>query len=272
MEAKLHPGQVITDPQTGGLVFTNCRGQIIYASKSFLELLCFDRRQFILGKPLHNILRVTPEEIQPLLDDCQNGQRQTVVLEVKDQRGRRKSVELESFPTYDSIQRFVGINIIVKPINESTPADEHFPADPPSALIETIGREPAIDERVISGQCGTELRGYFEAQIDALQILMGRIGGLRVRDAMALIFNETAQKFLWPMAMVDGNIYIDPVAEDPMIYRVLLGELAKYAAVVIGWPSVAAEMRQVEMQYDTEIIDIAEETGLRIIYMAHLSE
>src|SRR5436309_2416611 len=47
----------------GGLVFTNNRGQIIFVNQVFLDLLGFDRRATIMGKPLHQVLGVGSSDV-----------------------------------------------------------------------------------------------------------------------------------------------------------------------------------------------------------------
>jgi hypothetical protein len=261
-----HPHAVPTT--TGGLVFTNNKGQVIFANQAFLDLMQIERRQTLMGKPLHTVLGVEARDTQQLVHE-HKGASKSVVLSLRDRRGTMKSLEMESIPTYDSSDRFLGINIIVKPLDEPSPAQARIPAYPAPTpeQLERFAASKTLDEKTIMRERGAYLRDFFTAQIDELQIFIARVAGLRVREAMEMVFNEASQKHLWPIAMVDGNVYIDPVAEEPAVYRLLLGELSNYAASVIGWHAVATAMRQVECQFSTEILNLATETGLRSIYL-----
>lgn len=250
----------------GGLVFTNSKGQVIFSNQAFGDLMGFERRNVMMGKSLHQVLGVGSSDLADLLETGRDrgDATRSVKLEVLDRRGETHTLWLESMPAYDSCNRFLGLNIIVKSLIEQAPI-EHLPANPMPA--------PADAERYVhqvkfvEPSKGERLRQFFTDQVDGLQILMARVAGLRVREAMEMIFNETAQKNLWPAAMVDGNVYIDPVAEEPRIYHTLLGELANYAAIVIGWNTVSAEMRKLETKVEPSILALANETGLRSAYI-----
>jgi hypothetical protein len=260
----------------GGLVFTNNRGQIIFVNQPFLELLGFDRRAAIMGKALHQVLGVGSGDVSDLVETSRDrgDATRSVRLGVLDKQGTEHCLMLESMPAFDSSNRFLGLNIIVKSIHESVFTSQQLTVKP--VISQDAAERYAtacplpVGEQKIEETKGERLREFFTEQIDGLQILMARVAGLRVREAMEMIFNETTQKHLWPAAMVDGNVYLDRVAEDPAIYAVLLRELANYAAVVIGWNTVSVEMRQVENRFDASIIALAIESGLRQVYVRPL--
>jgi hypothetical protein len=260
---------------TGGLIFTNSKGQVIFANQGFLDLMHYERRQPVMGKPLHTVLGIEARDTNDLLDDAREGKcrSRSLVLEMADRHGDMKTVQIETLPAYDSSDRFLGINIIVKPVlEESEPEPTQYRTDAAAAAAEfqrCMSPQP-LDERALLRQKGATLRDFFTTQIDTLQIFMARIAGLRVREAMEMILNETSQKHLLPVAMVDGNIYIDPVAEDAAVYRLLLGEIAKYASCIIGWAPVAAEMKRAEASFCEEVLAAATETGLRGVYLSHV--
>lgn len=254
-----------------GLVFTNNKGQVIFTNQAFLDLLGFERRSAMMGKSLHQVLGVGSSDLVDLLETGRDrgDAARSVKIEVLDRRGETRNLWLESMPAYDGSHRFLGLNILVKEQVEQTVVP-HLPANPmPSA--EDGQRYGSTRETSVHAAAeptkGERLRQFFTDQVDGLQILMARVAGLRVREAMEMIFNETAQKHLWPAAMVDGNIYIDPVAEEPSVYHTLLAELAQYAAIVIGWNTVTTEMRKHESKVEPAILALANETGLRSAYI-----
>lgn len=258
----------------GGLIFTNSKGQVIFANQGFLDLMRYERRQPVMGKALHTVLGIEARDTEELLDDAREGKcrSRSIVLDLADRRGEMKTVQIETLPAYDSSDRFLGINIIVKPVQEEAePEPTQSRTDATAAAIEferCLTPQP-LDERALLRQKGASLRDFFTAQVDALQIFMARVAGLRVRESLEIVLNEAAQKQLLPVAMVDGNIYIDPVAEDPAVYRLLMGEMAKYASCIIGWGPIVAEMRRTEAAFGEEIMAMATETGLRTVYLSH---
>jgi PAS domain S-box-containing protein len=259
---------------TGGLIFTNNKGQIIFANQGFLDLMHYEHRQPVMGKPLHTILGIEARDTSELLEDARDGKcrSRSLVLNMVDRDGEVRAVQIETLPAYDSSDRFLGINIIVKPVQEEADLETTQVRTDAAAAVAEFERsfpQQPLDERALLRQKGATLRDFFTAQIDTLQIYMARIAGLRVRDALEMILNETSQKHLLPVAMVDGNIYIDPVAEDAAVYRLLLGEIAKYASCIIGWGPIVAEMRGAEAAFGEEVLATATETGLRGVYLSH---
>src|SRR5438034_8754732 len=105
------------EPTAGGLVFTNNKGHVIFANQAFLDLMQYEKRQPILGKPLSSVLHMTPEDAACLLERNPQGGvgSRAIVRELTDVRGVKKCVQVESIPAYDSHERFLGANIIIKP-------------------------------------------------------------------------------------------------------------------------------------------------------------
>jgi hypothetical protein len=243
---------------SGGLVFTNNKGQVIFADSSFLDIMKFERRQPVMGKPLYRVLGIEQEEIKGLLT-AEPGISRPVVMTLRDCEGRVNCLELESIPAYDRNDKFLGINIIVRKVSDGGAA---LPVP-----VSNIGTRP-LSLRLVEQTPGEILQPFFLAQVDTLQIVLARVAGLRVRDALESIFNDAAQKHTWAAAMVDGNVYVDPSAANPDVYRELLCALAEYAAVVIGWKFVSHEMMVTEYQFGPSTLDMATDCGLRAVYVA----
>ncbi len=242
----------------GGLIFTNNRGQVIFADSTFLDIMKFERRQPILGKPLCRVLGLEPDQVKGLLD-AEPGVSRPVTMTLRDTVGQLNCLEMESIPAYDRNNKFMGINIIVRKVSGGNGA-------PVPAPVSNIGTRP-LSARLAGQPDGEVLQPFFLAQMDTLQILLARVAGLRVRDALETIFNEAAQKHSWAVAMVDGNIYVDPGAANPDVYRTLLCAAAEYAAIVIGWRVVSHEMATTEYQFGPSTLDIATDHGLRAVYV-----
>lgn len=242
----------------GGLVFTNNRGQVIFADSSFLDIMKFERRHPVMGKPLYRVLGIEQDEVKGLLN-AEPGVSRPVAMTLRDGEGRINCLELESIPAYDRNDKFLGINIIVRRVSDGGAA---LPAP-----VSSIVTRP-LSARLVEQTPGEFLQPFFLAQVDTLQILLARVAGLRVRDALESIFNDTAKKHGWAAAMVDGNVYVDPIAANPDVYREMLCALGEYAAIVIGWKFVSHEMMVTERQFGPSTLDLATDCGLRAVYVA----
>lgn len=261
----------------GGLIFTNSKGQVIFADSSFMELLKVERRQPILGKPLHRILGVEHEETRRLLEARTGSGDQLVVMNLRDREGQIACVEMESIPAYDQNDRFLGINIIVRRVANELGASLPAPAPAPVEVsMQAAG--PPVGGPQVGGPLGSTITGptreemlnrFFLAQVDTLQVLLARVAGLRVRESLESIYNDVAQRNQWATHMIDGNVHVETSVQDPNVYGTVLSALADYAAIVVGWRMVVHEMTVSEHQFGPSTLDCATDAGLRAVYVMH---
>jgi len=103
---------------------------------------------------------------------------------------------------------------------------------------------------------------YLTIQIDALQILLARLGGLETRAALERILNTTAVAHRIPVHMRQG--YLDFVDRTVPFdaYRTFFRAAADYAVSVIGRRIVAEELNAVDRRIDPAARKTAELLGL----------
>jgi hypothetical protein len=104
---------------------------------------------------------------------------------------------------------------------------------------------------------------YVRAQIGGLHILLARMGGPRISEALNALLYKMIMQHAWPMRIEAGQIAFDEQEIDASAYLILLTEVVRYAANVIGRRMVIQELQAVDGQMDPDIIEVVHPLGLR---------
>ncbi len=245
------------------LLFTDAKGRVVFVDQNFLALMGYGHSERLVGQSAHMILGLDLQTTAQLIDEvAKTGFVHERPLQIKDADGEVLLVVCNGVATYDDRNRFIGADITLRRVKE----------EPPSRLLTT--HWDVLSERVERIRVEAEqqqaqreqmlLQLYFTAQISALQVLLDRMVGHRIREAMDSIVNNLTDKNHWPISILGSNIVI---AGSPTVeaYRTLLNEVVVYAATVIGKRVVEREMSAVESQLGAECCALAGRHGLRTI-------
>src|SRR5436853_7843276 len=85
---------------------------------------------------------------------------------------------------------------------------------------------------------------------------MVQVGGKRLGSNLEKIINDTAQRNVRPVTMVDGKIDIDLHTNDADIYRALISKGIAYAVSLVGKKMVIKAMQAVDHQFDANVLRV----------------
>jgi hypothetical protein len=113
------------------------------------------------------------------------------------------------------------------------------------------------------------LQLYFSSQVNALRVLLLRLGGPRLGETLDRILNETSARNEWPVQVKDGKVEVDILKAETHVYHALLAKAVAYAVKVIGSKMVERQMSLVDEQMGQVSIDLAGRLGLRELFRSH---
>jgi len=162
--------------------------------------------------------------------------------------------------TYDDRNSFIGADLTLR--SSSSAAIIHQPLTHADSLSTHIQQVQAQAESLESEAL---LQVYVTAQLGALDILLARMGGPRVRKTLTTVAHKKAEQLGLPLCMADGIVKLTcrTREQDSSDCMALLQEVTNYAASVIGRRMVVDELRAVDGQMDVRTQDVADHAGLR---------
>ncbi len=231
---------------TQALLMTNTLGQVIFVDQPCLRLLKrhHNEARNIIGKPVHEVLGIDRQVTDQFIQQVgKRGRVEQQKVDIKDAFGTPISVMWSATATQDDKNAFVGADISLKPIQEVIANPNDF---------QTMDRRiDTTDE--------SYLQNYFTKQMQSLRVSMVTMGGKRLGTNLDKIINDTAQRNVWPVTMVDGKIDIGIRSSDADIYRALLAKGIAYAVSLVGKKMVIKEMQAVDKQLDANILKVVSE-------------
>jgi hypothetical protein len=246
-----------------GLLFTDSRGRIVFADSNFLEMTRREKHSSLVGEPLHRVLLVEQPEAGTLIQEiARSGYVHEHRMDIQDTDGGIIQVACTGVATYDDQGSFIGTDLTLRHITGQPGEEAHFVdhGDILSARIKQIQEEADTHWEQDEGALA---QGYFTSQVTALQILLGRMGGPRVRDMVEALINQTASKNRWPLQMKNGHL-ITGDGEIPLeAYQSLQEQVIDYGVNVIGRRAIAHEMNAVENEMEAHLLEGAGQAGLR---------
>jgi hypothetical protein len=188
---------------------------------------------------------------------------------VRDQRvsitnlhGVQMVVACSGIATYDDQGGFIGVDLTLRdPDHTALPSmmlDSH--SDVLNARIQQIEFETQAQG---AEESAALVNLYFTAQVSAVEVLLGRLGGPRMVEALEALFNRSAGKNQWPIQLKGGRFVVDLNKTPTEAFRLLLAELFEFAANVMGRRAVVDEMKLVDAHMKSDTQAIAGQAGLR---------
>lgn len=245
------------------LIFTDAKGRIVFVDQKFMDLMGYPRDQSLVGEPIHKILRVDQAAIAALLQEvAHTGYDHERSLILQSRSGEATEVLCSSVATYNEQGGFIGADITLYE-NEARSAQADVVPQHEDVLQARIEQIQVETEAREAEQEQANLQLYFTAQMNALQVLLARMGGPRIHAALEESVNQLAQKKGWAMRAQSGHIVLDEKGLPPEGYVTLLKEVVDYASNIIGRPPVMQEMRMVDAKVGDSVCQAAAAAGLR---------
>lgn len=245
------------------LVFTDARGRIVFADSNFLELLRQGDTSSLVGEPLHKALRVEPQKVGELITAIARvGYIRGHKIESQDVGGEPLNMACTGVATYDDQGSFIGADLTISDVTHFVSSDVHIKdrGDILSARIKAIQGEA---EKQWVEEEETLALGYFTAQVSTLQVLLGRMGGPRVREMVETLVNQTAHQRSWPVQLRGGHLIISGIELPVDAYAVLLEQVFDYGVSIIGQQAIVREVQAVDEQMTDHLREMADQVGLR---------
>jgi hypothetical protein len=273
------------------LLFTDARGRIVFVDNNFLEMLHYETASSLVGTPLNKVAGIEASALSSLLQDvARTGYVHERPLALHGPGGTSLDVLCSSVATYNPEGEFIGVDMTFHDAADATLEDDTAPvhgdvlqsrilqihaeaearaqaqadeaeaharlqADEALARAANQANQRAQEEQILR-------QLYFTAQVNALQVLLARMGGPRVHATLEESLNKSAAKNRWPIRILGGQITIGdnmPVEG----YQTLLGSVVDYGANVVGRAWMLQEMKAVDLRMDARTREIAEQAGLR---------
>jgi hypothetical protein len=242
-------------------VFTNALDQVVFVDGNFLELMNRPEVGRIIGEPLDKVLGLERQIVKQLMQDMvQAGFLQDFPLEVSTTTGTAVHILCSGVATYDDKENFIGADLTLREAIGPGLSRALRPHDEDS--FSRLARQTLAEARALEDQ--VYLQQYFTAQVNALQVLLARMGGVRIRDTLERIFNKSARRNVWPISMKDGQITIEAKDLETGTYRTLLSKLVDYVVSVVSQRMMLRAVCAVDEQMEAKVLELADRAGLRI--------
>ncbi len=234
------------------LLFANLQRQVIFVNTQLLQLLNRSETEAraLIGKPLEQVLGLDAEAAKQLMQDAAKiGRIYSRPLTLRTANGAPVEVLGTIEATYNEKGECLGADLSLR---RSAPLKEESPAEAPTAQDYDSGQRSFLPH-------------YVASQLDALRVLLNRVGGPRLGKTLERILNETSERNEWPVRFNDGRLDgISPITE-PTVYHALLVKAIHYAVSVIGAKIVEKQLKAGEEQMGPQAVKIANQIGLREI-------
>ncbi len=234
------------------LVFTNFQRQVIFVNTHLLQLLNRSETEArsLIGKPLEQVLGIDAEAAKQLIQDAAKiGRIYSRPLTLRNANGSPVEVYGTIEATYNEKGECIGADLSLR---QSAPMRE-----------ENLTEAPTSQDYDSSQRSFLPL--YVTSQLDALRVLLIRVGGPRLGKTLERILNETSERNDWPVRVNEGRLEGASAAIEPTVYHALLVKAIHYAVSVIGSGIVEKQLKAGEDQMGPNAVKIASRIGLREI-------
>jgi serine/threonine protein kinase len=235
---------------TAALLFTDVDGNVIFVDSYFLKLTGRPASAIrsLVGQSAQEVLGVPRETIQHWIKETSKvGQMQPHTVDIADVRGTPLHIAVSGNATYDEKGKCIGVDFTLRyAAGKSGDAVRHLST--PSNVFDTQEKQ--------------QVDVYFSAQIDAIRVLLVRLGGNKLAQHLAEIINETSEANEWPVRMDNSQIYADLKELRLDVYRALLAKAVMYGSKVIGKQMVSKQVRAVEQQMGGGFEGLGESLGI----------
>lgn len=239
------------------LLFTDINGQVIFVNSHLLQMTnrSESEARSVVGKQVHEVLGIEEEVASHLIADVARiGRVYSRPLRLHDPSKSPIEVLCTAEATYDEKGNCIGADLTLR-----------LAAAPGGWAVPGFGEEADFDTSEI-----THLQLYFSSQLDALRVLLIRIGGTRLGQTLERIINETSERNGWNLRVKEGRVEKDMLTTEPSVYHALLAKGVNYAVNVIGPDVVNRQMQAVDDQMGERSLELAKRLGLREIVFNRL--
>jgi serine/threonine-protein kinase len=237
-------------------LITNMLGQVIFVDGQGLKMLKrhHSEARTIIGKQLADVLGSDPGYTNEIVNElAKEGEIVDRELFIADAKGKEFAVMFSAVATTDDKGSFVGADVTLRKVVTFAVADSD------SDSFHTAEQHLNTREELV-------LQTYFATHIEAIYKMMTQWMGKRSSANLERIINETAERNVWAVKMIDGHVTVQFDRADSDIYRALMAKGVTYAISVIGKKSVRSQIESTDKKMDSDILEFANALGLRDVF------
>jgi hypothetical protein len=231
-------------------------GQVIFVDGQGLKMLKrhHSEARTIIGKQLADVLGSDPGYTNEIVNElAKEGEIVDRELFIADAKGKEFAVMFSAVATTDDKGSFVGADVTLRKVVTFAVADSD------SDSFHTAEQHLNTREELV-------LQTYFATHIEAIYKMMTQWMGKRSSANLERIINETAERNVWAVKMIDGHVTVQFDRADSDIYRALMAKGVTYAISVIGKKSVRSQIESTDKKMDSDILEFANALGLRDVF------
>ena len=249
-----------------GMVYTDTGGKIVFANQQFLAMLSISPARSPVGRPLWETLQVDQASLDILLTPKGRHSRQPLIVVYQRTEGEQAILLLVGTPSFDQRDKYIGMNVGVDMLNSIDGLD-----DVPS--IHVTGQSLPM-RRYGTGQLKRDpsMNGqYLEAVLNTVQVMLARMAGPRVREALLNALDRAATRADWPLRVEDKQIVFERQDLPVDIGVGVINEALNFAVAVVGQRVIVYEIEELYAELDGELANYALESGLSLPVIKHLT-
>ena len=250
----MHPGiDTPTSPlHSMAFLFTNAVGEIVFADRSLLRLTKQTQSRASQAQTLHGLLDLDKHAATNLINEV--ARKRFVYhksLSIKTMTGSLKPICTAAAAVFIKQGIFIGADLLLTP--PSTETSLTLPIDH-SDMLNAYLQQALVESKLLN--TGTFLQVCATVHIEAIQILLTRVGGPQMRDTLGRIINSTAQQHGIPLIMQDGYLEFLDKKVHFNAHGILLRAAVEYAVDSIGARLVTQEMKTFDRQVGSRLLEL----------------
>lgn len=243
------------------MLFTDRDGLVVFADRSFAQLAHHIQDRFGLRGPLYKVLGIGQELADELMAHIRaEGMVAGWRVEARTRTGELVPMWSASVATYDESQQFIGADLVITDLTGGPHANilltNHIDA------LTVHLQQTMAESRAVHHQ--TYIQAYMGAQLNLLQVLLARLAGPEIRDAMEAQLARQCRSASWPLMVQGGELAFSRANASFQVYGEFQRMAIAYAASVLGRKIVAREMAILDSQLDTATLELVTQLGLRM--------
>jgi len=229
-----------------GTIFTDADGRVVFVNREYSEHFSTYGLNQIVGKPLHTVLLYKESAIHQFLQEiAEIGCVQNVPIEINTTSNQAILVYCTATATYNAKNQFIGADFFLY----AEPSEGALP----SGIAELLSAE-------IKQIQSNPLEHYLMAQINVLEVLLGRLAGPRVRKSLDDLIIKLCKG--WPIQEQNGQFIVTGTISSD-VCQSLLDKVVNYVISIVGRRVALHELKSIDEHFDTFVLKLAEQNGLR---------
>ncbi len=247
------------------ILFTNAGGRVIFANRNYLRLTKQPAARVVSGERLEALLPIEAQSASVMMSAIDHtGFLGRLAISIRTTTGSLFPAALSGIAAHDEKGSFIGVDFLLDEPIVATPHRLNIPTPRHTDVLGTYVREVFTEAGHL--QTKTFMQAYVVAQVDILQVLLARMGGPEMRQALERILNTLALQDSMPAHMQDGYLGFTQKSMHFGIYNKLLRAAVAYATSAVGQRMVKQETQTVDRYVDPGLLELLTQMDVRATF------